>query len=110
MTQTLRVLFLASFISLSLSGCVYKINIQQGNIITNKDISKIHTSMSTAAVEQMLGTPLLRNVYKDNRLAYVYTMKQGHKKMHRRNLTVYFKNGRVTRFTTDEGVDDHGKH
>lgn len=109
MTQTLKALFLAIFVSISLSGCIYKIDVQQGNIITDKDVQRIHSGMSTTAVQQILGEPLLRNVFKDNRLAYVYTMKQGHKPMHRRNLTIYFKNGKVTRYTTDYAVDHHNK-
>lgn len=110
MTQTLKALFLASIVSLSLTGCVYKIDVQQGNIITNSDIAKIHTGMSEAAVIQALGEPLLRNVYHNNEKYYVYTMKQGHKPMYRRNLTIYFdKKGNVTRYTTDFAKDDHGK-
>jgi outer membrane protein assembly factor BamE len=110
MTQTLKALFLASFLGLSLTGCVYKIDVQQGNIITNKDVAKIHPGMTDVAVEQMLGAPLLRNVYRTNGKYYVYTMKQGHKPMYRRNLTIYFsKYGKVTRYTTDFAKDDHGK-
>jgi outer membrane protein assembly factor BamE len=110
MTQTLKALFLASLVSLSLSGCVYKIDVQQGNIITNRDVAKIHRGMSAIAVEQILGEPLLRNIYKGNQMYYVYTMKQGHKKMHRRNLTIYFSHNKVTHFTENFATDDHGKH
>ncbi len=109
MTQTLNALLLASFISLSLSGCVYKIDVQQGNIITNRDVAKLHPGMSAVAVEQILGDPLLRNIYKGNQMYYVYTMKQGRHEMHRRNLTIYFKNGRVTQFTQAFATDNHDK-
>lgn len=100
MTQTLRVLFLTIFLSVSLSGCVYKIDVQQGNILTNKDIAKIHRGMSTTAVKKILGDPLLQNVYKDNQMTYVYTMKRGHRKMTRRNVTVHFSGSRVTSVST----------
>ena len=109
MTQTLKALFLAIFLSISLTGCIYKVDVQQGNIITDKDIQRIHNGMSATAVQQVLGEPLLRNVFKDNRLACVYTMKQGRNPMHRRNLTIYFKNGKVTHYTTDYAIDNHGK-
>lgn len=110
MTQTLKALFLIISISIGLSGCVYKIDVQQGNIITDRDVAKIHRGMSALDVEGILGAPLLRNIYKGNQLYYVYTMKQGHKKMHRRNLTIYFKNGKVTHFTEKFATVKHDKH
>lgn len=100
MTQIFRALFIALFLSLMLSACVYKINVQQGNLITDETINKIHAGMSVEDVTSLLGDPLLNNVYHDNRLIYVYTMKQGNHRMVRRNLTVYFVNDKVTGYTT----------
>ena len=65
--------------------------------------------MSSLDVEHILGAPLLSQVYGGDQLYYVYTMKQGHHPMYRRNLTIYFKNDIVTRYTTDFTVDNHGK-
>lgn len=85
---------------LALTGCAYKIDVQQGNIITNKDVKAIHRGMSINHVKDMLGTPLLVNIYKDNRIVYVYTMKRGHRAMTRRNLTIHFIDGKVTYIRT----------
>ncbi len=109
MTQTLKAFFLVTLLGFSLSGCVYKIEVQQGNIITDTMISQIHPGMSVAAVKQILGEPLLYNVYRGDQIYYVYTMKQGSHVMYRRNLTIYFKDDHVTHYTTDFNMDNHGK-
>lgn len=96
MTQMLRNLFMSTLIAGLLTGCVYKADIQQGNVITQDNLQNIHTGMSTAQVQKLLGKPLLNNVYRDNRLVYVYTMKRGHKKMTAISATISFINSRVT--------------
>lgn len=101
MTQILRVLFITIFLSFTLSACVYKINVQQGNVITDEAVAKIHTKMTTEDVKAVLGEPLLNNVYHDNRMIYVYTMRQGHHPMTHRNLNIYFVNDKVTGFSTN---------
>lgn len=100
MMQLLRMIFFYTTIALVLSGCVYKIDIQQGNIITDQDVQNIHPGMTVAAVKKMLGTPLTHNLYKTNQLYYVYTMKRGRHPRHERQLIVYFTNGRVSHITT----------
>ena len=100
MTHIFKTVFISLLLSLTLSACVYKINVQQGNLITDAAVAKLHTGMSVDDVTALFGAPLLNNVYHDNKISYVYTMKQGNHKMKRRNLTIYFANGKVTGFTT----------
>ena len=100
MTQMFKAFFITIILSLTLSACVYKINVQQGNVITDEAISKLHVGMSLEDVQTLFGAPLLNNVYHDNRVVYVYTMRQGHHPMTRRNLNIYFVNDKVTRYTT----------
>lgn len=98
MLQTFKGILLTTLLSMMLAGCVYKIDVQQGNIVTQQDIQKIHRGMSIAAVERMLGSPLLKNIYKTNHLYYVYTMKRGRNPMSEKKLIIYFRNGQVTSF------------
>lgn len=102
MTQILRALFITIFLSLTLSACVYRINVQQGNIITDEAVAKIHTGMNTEDVKALFGEPLLNNVYHNNHMIYVYTMRQGHHPMARRNLNIYFVHDKVTGFSTTQ--------
>ncbi len=97
MMQSLKVLFLSIFCAMLLSGCIYKIDVQQGNVITDNDLAKIHPGMNTLAVKKILGDPILNNVYHDNRLIYVYTMKRGRNRMTKRSVFIYFSGNKVTR-------------
>lgn len=96
MTQMLRTLIMSTLTACLFAGCVYKADIQQGNIITDRDLQQLHPGMSVSQVQIQLGKPLLNNVFPDNRLVYVYTMKRGHKKMTRMTVTVTFINNKVT--------------
>jgi outer membrane protein assembly factor BamE len=61
-------------ITISLAGCIkpYQIPIEQGNILSINQTKQIHQGMSTQQVTNILGQPVLTNIYK-NQLAYVYT-------------------------------------
>ncbi len=101
--QLLIAIILCSAI-VSLSGCLlkpYRIDIQQGNIITPANASKIHKGMSTQQVINQLGTPVLKNVYYDNTIVYIYTFRAGHKKMIKRYMIIYLKNNRVIDINAD---------
>ena len=93
--------------SLILSGCFlgpYEPDVQQGNIITVKDVNKIRKGMTTVQVVSRLGTPVLTNVYADGRLIYIYTLRH-RQKTTRRHLIIYFRNRRVVQVTEDFSGD-----
>lgn len=100
MMQMVKAFFIILFSMLVLSACVYKINVQQGNVITDKAINQLQVGMSSDQVRALFGDPLLKDVYHGNSLTYVYTMKQGNHPMTRRQVTIYFVNDKVTRYTT----------
>lgn len=88
-----------------LGGCVYHLPIQQGNIITNKDVgSFLHKGMTKGQVRAVLGTPVLVNIFFNNRMVYVYTFQRSYdQKMQLTHLIIYFSdNNRVTNFWTDK--------
>lgn len=81
-----------------LGSCIispYKIPIQQGNVITPTEANVIKKGMTVPQVENILGTPVLKNIYTDGRLVYIYTLKHGFHRMHHRYMIIYFFNGRV---------------
>lgn len=100
MIKSLMKILLILFILSPIAGC-YHINIQQGNIITPRDVKNIHRGMTEQAVINAIGSPILENVYDDNRKVYVYTYQPGGKKMSQRHLIIYFYRGRVTSFDTN---------
>jgi outer membrane protein assembly factor BamE len=82
-----------------LASCsfVHKMDINQGNIYTQAEVSRLHSGMSTSEVKNILGTPVMVNVLSDNRLDYVYTNQPGHEEMTEKRLTCFFKNDRLVR-------------
>lgn len=86
-----------------LAGCqlipVYRPDIQQGNIITQDQVSQLHIGMRPAQVLYVMGPPILRQNFIRNRWDYVYTLKKPHKKMIEKRLTLYFENDRLVHMT-----------
>ncbi len=70
---------------------VYKMTVQQGNIITEGMINQVELGMSPAQVRFLLGTPLLTDMFHTNRWDYVYTIRRGHEPMEIKRLTLWFE-------------------
>ena len=81
--QTLNKLCLyLSFVALSACGGfnfpgVYKINIQQGNIIDPKQVVQLKLGMSEEQVRYLLGSPLIHDSFTPQRWDYIFRIKQG---------------------------------
>ncbi len=78
-----------------LCGCIHKMDIEQGNVITPELVSKLHTGMTEEQVKNIMGTPMLLNTFNDNRIDYVYTFKPAHGKLTEKNITLIFRNHRL---------------
>ncbi len=81
--------------ALLLSGCVHKIDIQQGNILTKCDVQRLHPGMTIAQVQDIMGTPILINTFSDDRIDYVYTFKPGGGSMCLQYVTLIVRKGVV---------------
>lgn len=85
MLQTLRLIpFLTTFVFLS--GCstlavdvplVYKIDIDQGNVLTQDMVNQLRPNMTKRQVIYVLGSPLLIDPFTTNRWDYVYSVQPG---------------------------------
>jgi len=66
---------------LSLAGCtvpgVYKIDIQQGNVVTQDMIDQLRPGMTRRQVRYVMGSPLLTDTFHANRWDYLYSIKPG---------------------------------
>lgn len=89
------------FVTFLMAGCVYKPDVQQGNVITDKDVSAIHKGMTANQVRFKLGDPILTNIYADNRVVYVYSFQHGHHKMQLKRLIISLRNDHVTGYWYD---------
>jgi len=81
------------------SGCVYKMNIQQGNYLVPDSVSQLKEGMTRSQVRFLLGTPMVPDAFDDNRWDYYYFFSsQKFKEPLKRRLTVYFEDDKVLRY------------
>ena len=71
---------------------MYRMDIQQGNILSSETVSQLKMGMSKAEVATLLGTPLLQDNFKSNRWDYVYFTKKGRATSFKKNITLFFQN------------------
>jgi outer membrane protein assembly factor BamE len=81
------------------SGCVYKMNIQQGNYLVADSVSQLKEGMTRSQVRFLLGTPMVPDAFDDDRWDYYYFFSsQKFKEPLKRRLTVYFEDDKVLRY------------
>lgn len=80
----------------------YKIDIQQGNVITREQTSALRPGMSRVQVRDILGSPLLTSVFHADRWDYVFTFQRQGLPPQQRKLAVFFKGNLMERFEGDE--------
>lgn len=96
-------IILALFIGI-LSSCTFfrphKMDIEQGNIILQEDVSRLKIGMSESQVKKIMGNPLLVNAFTRHRLNYVYTIKHGYEPMQEKKVICLFEDGRLVQIIT----------
>lgn len=74
---------------------VYQIDVQQGNVITQKMLDQLRPGMSRTQVQYVMGTPLLEDTFNSNRWDYVYSMQPGGKNRKQKTVTLFFDNDQL---------------
>ncbi len=77
---------------------VYRPDTQQGNFISQEQVSQLQVGMTPAQVRFLLGTPLLNDVFHAERWDYPFLMKRGDGTVTTSHVVVHFKEGRVSQF------------
>ena len=93
--------------SVLIEGCagfgVHRIDIQQGNLVTQDQLAKVKLGMSRLDVRNALGTPLLQDVFNGNRWDYYFTLDQSTKygpfgrDRQRFEVAILFENDKVAK-------------
>ncbi|MDP1633926.1 MAG: outer membrane protein assembly factor BamE, partial [Gallionellaceae bacterium] len=68
----------------------YKVEIRQGNLITQDMRAKIKLGMTQSQVKAALGAPLINDPYHPDRWDYFYSLAQQGKVVESQRLTLYF--------------------
>lgn len=92
--------------AVSLSGCIYRISIQQGNLLEEEQVEQVEVGMSRSAVEFLLGTPTVNDPFHEGRWDYPYYLKVGRSDDIRRAwVAVWFEGDVVSRIERDLTLD-----
>ncbi len=71
-------LVLFALTSLVLTSCaIHKIDIQQGNVITQEMLETLTVGMDKRRVKLAIGSPMIQDPFHPNRWDYVYSFKAG---------------------------------
>ena len=92
----------ALILTLIMAGCVfpgvYKINVQQGNILTDEELTSLAEGMSRSQVLSLLGTPLMTNSADPSREYYVYTFQRSGGDIKEQRVIVYYDNDQYSHY------------
>jgi outer membrane protein assembly factor BamE len=93
-------------LAFALTGCssladmefpgVHKMDVQQGNIITDDMVSLLRPGLTRDQVQYVMGTPLIVDTFNDNHWDYVYQLTKGDGSKTEEKLRVIFVNNRVS--------------
>ncbi|PWB31173.1 outer membrane protein assembly factor BamE [Pseudomonas sp. SDI] len=79
---------------LALAGCsfpgVYKIDIQQGNVVTQDMIDQLRPGMTRRQVRFIMGNPLIQDTFHTNRWDYLYSLQPGGGQRQQERMSVFF--------------------
>ncbi|HEU4515897.1 MAG TPA: outer membrane protein assembly factor BamE [Steroidobacteraceae bacterium] len=80
------------------AGCVYRMDVQQGNLLDPEQVGQVEVGMTRSQVRFLLGTPMVIDSFDADRWDYIYSLRRGHERqVTRRHLVVWFDGDKVTR-------------
>lgn len=79
----------------------YKMDIQQGNVVTQEMLSKLKPGMTPSQVRFILGTPLVVDAFHKDRWDYVYRYTKGGTVQEHRRIVVVFQDQKLARIEGD---------
>jgi len=91
------VLLLPACSYIPMAPSVHKIDIQQGNVVTQDMLSRLKPGMTKSQVRFALGTPLIADAFHPNRWDYAYSFQKAGKLTEQRHVTVVFENDLMLR-------------
>ena len=79
----------------------YRMEIQQGNYVSQEMVAQLKPGMSKEQVRFILGTPLVTDIFHAERWDYIYWREGTEGRREQRKLVVHFDNGQLARLDGD---------
>lgn len=80
----------------------YRIDIVQGNVVTKEQLALVRPGMSRVQVRDVLGSPLVTDVFHADRWDYVFTIKRPGTQPQQRSIVAFFEGDRLLRVEAPE--------
>ena len=99
-------IIITCFASLCLGACsitewdlVYRIDVQQGNVITQEVVNQLEPGMSRRQVQFVAGSPMVTDVFHQDRWDYIYHMRRGNGEIWKEHVSLYFEDDALVRIS-----------
>jgi outer membrane protein assembly factor BamE len=79
----------------------YRIDVRQGNYVTQEMVEKLKPGMTRDQVRFVLGTPLVSDIFRTDRWDYVYRFQPGRGAAQTRHISVFFEDDKLVRIGGD---------
>src|SRR5256714_9522502 len=109
--MTLRLLAVLALVAALAAGCnfvpripgitPYRMEIQQGNFVSQEMVAQLKPGMTKEQVRFILGTPMVTDIFHSDRWDYVYWRETSDGAREQRKLTVLFEKGELARLDGD---------
>jgi outer membrane protein assembly factor BamE len=100
-TMRIKIMLFLIVTMLTLTSCLtYDLSrriVQQGNLLPQSKIEKLHVGMSKEQVALLMGTSMLSPLFNNDRWDYAYTRRVGGGPLIVRNVILYFSHDKVSR-------------
>lgn len=79
----------------------YRIDVRQGNYVSQEMVAQLKPGLTRDQVRFILGSPLIADMFHADRWDYVYRFEHGRGELQERRLIVFFENNKLARVAGD---------
>jgi outer membrane protein assembly factor BamE len=80
----------------------YRMEIQQGNYVTQEMVGQLKPGLTRDQVRFVMGTPLVSDIFHEERWDYVFVRQRANsQEVERRRIAVFFEDGKLKRVDGD---------
>jgi outer membrane protein assembly factor BamE len=88
----------------------YRIEIQQGNYVTQEMVAQLKPGLTRDQVRYVMGTPLVNDIFHEERWDYVFVRQRANsREVEYRRFAVFFEDGKLKRVDGDVVAAAPGK-
>jgi outer membrane protein assembly factor BamE len=84
---------------------VYKINVEQGNVVTEEMVEQLRPGLNRRQVRYIMGTPLIEDSFHSDRWDYRYLLRNGNQTIAETQLTLWFEDDELVRAEGPDAPD-----